>query len=254
MSLDSDPPVTDETTAATDAPEVSAAEAVDTATTETEASTAPLDDTGTDAAMVTALGVFAHETFEGAISNLSVILNQEIAPQATEATSCAQASDAHALIENAPAVVAHVGFTGGLSYETLFLLSVEDAKFIASMMLGGAGGDSVPGTLNELENSAINEAFNQMMNASAMQLSEKGTSAVEVSGMPEVVPFDLETLPTSHPAFADGLIAVPHQRIREAGCLLPSISRSDPDLHYAQPGTGREWPRHRAPRRKDTTR
>lgn len=68
------------------------------------------------------------------------------------------------------ALLLKVNFTEGLSGESVIILSEKDALYIADFMMGGDG-SSLPGELNELYQSAVNEALSQMMGSMTTTLS-----------------------------------------------------------------------------------
>lgn len=63
-----------------------------------------------------------------------------------------------------------VNFTEGLSGESAIILSEKGALYIADFMMGGDG-SSLPYELNELYQSAVNEALSQMMGSMTTTLS-----------------------------------------------------------------------------------
>ncbi len=67
-------------------------------------------------------------------------------------------------------LILRITFTEGLSGESAIVLSEKGALLIADLMMGGDG-SSLPGELNELYQSAVNEALSQMMGSMATTLS-----------------------------------------------------------------------------------
>jgi flagellar motor switch protein FliN/FliY len=85
-------------------------------------------------------------------------------------------------------VVTQIDFSGGLVGENLLLLSLENARKLAAVMLASYGQvpEEVPGDdLTEVELSAVSEIMNQMMGASAKAYGELLSEVVEITP-PEV--------------------------------------------------------------------
>lgn len=86
-----------------------------------------------------------------------------------------------------------VRYTKGVPHETLFVVPTASAKMLVDMMMMGTGENIAPGPLSELENSAVSEAFSQMFNAAAIQLTSMLNDTLEVAA-PEVMAFGPEAL------------------------------------------------------------
>jgi flagellar motor switch protein FliN/FliY len=70
-----------------------------------------------------------------------------------------------------PFVTVEVGYSGGLSGLNLLIIKVDDAKIIASLMMGMNGVVDQAAPISELEVSAVAEAMNQMMGSAATSMS-----------------------------------------------------------------------------------
>lgn len=79
-------------------------------------------------------------------------------------------------------VAVRCNYVVGLIRSDLLLLHVDDAKKIADLMMGGDGnGMFSEGDLSELHMSAVSEAMNQMMGASATALSNMLDTPTDIS-------------------------------------------------------------------------
>ena len=79
-----------------------------------------------------------------------------------------------------PVLVVSVRYLEGLQGTNIFLLRPRDAAVIADLMMGNDG-KSAPAELSELHLSAVTEAMNQMMGASATAMSEMFRLRVDIS-------------------------------------------------------------------------
>ena len=66
-------------------------------------------------------------------------------------------------------VVVRIGYTKGIDGSNVLVLKENDVKVITDLMMGGDG-TNTDGEISELHLSAISEAMNQMMGASATSL------------------------------------------------------------------------------------
>ncbi len=129
-----------------------------------------------------------------ASSNLGVILNTEAEIPTIEVKEHATLSAFQEPFEGTEKLAATMRFSGGTQYNTAFILKTNDAKTIASMMLGGDKTEEGP--LNELQSSAVSEAFSQMMNASATSLASVLSAGVDVTA-PEIENYSADILKSS---------------------------------------------------------
>ena len=88
-----------------------------------------------------------------------------------------------------PCVFIQIKYTVGLDGTNILILKEHDVKVITDLMMGGDG-TNTDGELGELHLSAISEAMNQMMGASATSLSTMMGTKIDISP-PEASLLDL---------------------------------------------------------------
>nr|WP_304955028.1 flagellar motor switch phosphatase FliY [uncultured Acetatifactor sp.] len=88
-----------------------------------------------------------------------------------------------------PCVFIQIKYTVGLDGTNILILKEHDVKVITDLMMGGDG-TNTDGELGELHLSAISEAMNQMMGASATSLSTMMNTKIDISP-PEAELLDL---------------------------------------------------------------
>ena len=88
-----------------------------------------------------------------------------------------------------PCVFIQIKYTVGLDGTNILILKEHDVKVITDLMMGGDG-TNTDGELGELHLSAISEAMNQMMGASATSLSTMMHTKIDISP-PEATLLDL---------------------------------------------------------------
>ncbi|MBD5461155.1 MAG: flagellar motor switch phosphatase FliY [Lachnospiraceae bacterium] len=91
-----------------------------------------------------------------------------------------------------PCVFIQIQYTEGLDGSNILVLKEQDVKIIADLMMGGDGTNTA-GELGELHLSAISEAMNQMMGASATSLSQMFGNKIDISP-PEAQLLDLTSV------------------------------------------------------------
>ncbi len=79
-----------------------------------------------------------------------------------------------------PCVFIQIHYTAGLDGTNILVLKEKDVKIITDLMMGGDG-TNTEGELGELHLSAISEAMNQMMGASATSLSTMLGTMIDIS-------------------------------------------------------------------------
>ena len=89
-------------------------------------------------------------------------------------------------------VVVRIGYTKGIDGSNVLVLKENDVKVITDLMMGGDG-TNTDGEIGELHLSAISEAMNQMMGASATSLSSMLNKMVDISP-PTATLTDLSTI------------------------------------------------------------
>lgn len=91
-----------------------------------------------------------------------------------------------------PCVFIQIHYTAGLDGSNILVLREHDVKVITDLMMGGDGSNT-DGELGELHLSAISEAMNQMMGASATSLSTMLGTMIDISP-PEATLLDLRDI------------------------------------------------------------
>lgn len=87
-----------------------------------------------------------------------------------------------------PAALVRINYTEGLSGSNVFVISTHDASVVADLMMGGSGTPSEE--IDEIHASAVGEAMNQMMGASATSMANMLGMRVDISA-PDVQILDL---------------------------------------------------------------
>ena len=95
-----------------------------------------------------------------------------------------------------PCVFIQIKYTVGLDGHNILILKEHDVKIITDLMMGGDG-TNTDGELSELHLSAISEAMNQMMGASATSLATMLGRMIDISP-PEATLVDLMTIDAGH--------------------------------------------------------
>lgn len=91
-----------------------------------------------------------------------------------------------------PCVFIQIKYTAGLDGHNILILKEHDVKIITDLMMGGDG-TNTDGELSEIHLSAISEAMNQMMGASATSLATMLGKMIDISP-PEATLVDLMTI------------------------------------------------------------
>lgn len=91
-----------------------------------------------------------------------------------------------------PCVFIQIKYTAGLDGHNILILKEHDVKIITDLMMGGDGSNT-GGELSEIHLSAISEAMNQMMGASATSLATMLGKMIDISP-PEATLVDLMTI------------------------------------------------------------
>lgn len=144
---------------------------------ETEGGAAPetvaLSDVENDA-----LGELGNISMGSAATTLSILLGRrvQITVPRVEITSISEIRAKYPL----PYLVIEVGYTSGLRGANLLIIKEPDACIIADLMMGGDG-QNPPEHLNELYLSAVGEAMNQMMGATATSMSTVFNKKVDIT-------------------------------------------------------------------------
>lgn len=125
-----------------------------------------------------ALGEIGNISFGTSATTLSTLLNQKV-EITTPTVSIVRKTG---LKEEYPYehVKLQVNFLDGFDGENIFLMKAKDAAIISDIMLGGEGLNPKK-ELTEIELSAVQEAMNQMMGASATSMSTVFNKRVDIS-------------------------------------------------------------------------
>src|SRR5699024_7219403 len=124
------------------------------------------------------LGEIGNISFGSSATTLSTLLGQKVDITTPEVSLVKKTG----IKEEFPYehVSLQVNFVEGFSGENIFLMKATDAAVISNIMLGGEGLD-VNEKLSEIELSAVQEAMNQMMGASATSMSNIFQKKVDIS-------------------------------------------------------------------------
>jgi len=129
---------------------------------------------------------------EEASKSLGDMIGLKIALQPLDFVDNAELADVPDFFEGEAPLLAHTKFRegGGLSLPFSMLLKSQQAKVLANYMLGGSG-VSNENPLSEMEQSAVGEAVNQMMNGAFYKSSANFSKKVDVAAS-TVTPFEGE--------------------------------------------------------------
>ena len=136
------------------------------------------------------IGEVANISMGSAATTLFSLVNQKVeisTPVVSETNWQALASN----YDNS-CVVVRIGYTKGLDGSNILVLKEDDVKVITDLMMGGDG-TNIDGEISDLHLSAISEAMNQMMGASATSLSSMLNKMVDISP-PTATLTDLATI------------------------------------------------------------
>lgn len=99
-------------------------------------------------------------------------------------------------------ILVQIHYIKGLSGNNVFILKEPDVICMTDLMMGGPG--NAEGEVGELQLSAISEAMNQMMGASATSMSVMLNEMVDIS-TPDVSTIDVDSIKTFEKIFEEGL-------------------------------------------------
>lgn len=145
-----------------------------------------------EAAMITeverdAIGEIANISMGSAATTLYSLVNRKV-NITTPVVTLATWSNVIEEYEK-PCVFIQIKYTAGLDGNNILVLKESDVKIITDLMMGGDG-SNIEGELGELHLSAISEAMNQMMGASATSLATMLGKMIDISP-PEASLIDL---------------------------------------------------------------
>ncbi|MEC0283164.1 flagellar motor switch phosphatase FliY [Terribacillus saccharophilus] len=136
---------------------------------------------------VDALGEIGNISFGSSATTLSTLLNQKV-DITTPKTAVINRSELYDKFPQ-PNVAIEVSYTEGFSGANLFVIKQSDAAIIADLMLGGDG-NAPAEEFNEIHQSAVQEAMNQMMGAAATSMSTVFSKKIDISP-PSIALMDL---------------------------------------------------------------
>ena len=142
------------------------------------------------------LGEIANISMGNAATNLSMMVNNPV-NITTPGVSVISRSNALDDYEKT-CVFVQIHYVKGLDGNNVFILQEPDVVAITDLMMGGPG--SSEGEVNEMHMSAISEAMNQMMGASASSLATLLDRMVDISP-PEVCKIDVDSVKTFEKIF-----------------------------------------------------
>ncbi|PAD21110.1 flagellar motor switch phosphatase FliY [Terribacillus saccharophilus] len=136
---------------------------------------------------VDALGEIGNISFGSSATTLSTLLNQKV-DITTPKTAVINRSELYDKFPQ-PNVAIEVSYTEGFAGANLFVIKQSDAAIIADLMLGGDGNTPAE-EFNEIHQSAVQEAMNQMMGAAATSMSTVFSKKIDISP-PSIALMDL---------------------------------------------------------------
>ena len=136
------------------------------------------------------LSAFSHKDLDilGEVGNinlgasataLSAILQQRVTINAPTVSAITH-TDLHDIYRG-KAVAVRINYSSGLSGSNILILKDRDVKIITDLMMGGAGVVTEPIVFTDMDMSAISEAMNQMVGATATSLSSMLKTKVDIS-------------------------------------------------------------------------
>ena len=142
------------------------------------------------------LGEIANISMGNAATNLSMMVNNPV-NITTPGVSIISRSNALDDYEKT-CIFVQIHYVKGLDGNNVFILQEPDVIAITDLMMGGPG--SSEGEVNDMHMSAISEAMNQMMGASASSLATLLDRMVDISP-PEVCKIDVDSVKTFEKIF-----------------------------------------------------
>ena len=146
------------------------------------------------------LGEIANISMGNAATNLSLMVNHKvnITTPKVQFIKRSQALDDY----EKTCIFIQIHYIKGLSGNNVFVLKEHDALVLTDLMMGGSGVD-VQGEMGELQLSAMSEAMNQMMGASATSMATMLDIMVDI-GTPEINSIDVESVKIFERMFDEG--------------------------------------------------
>ncbi len=125
-----------------------------------------------------AIGEIGNISLGSSTTALSMLLNQRV-EITTPTLSVIEQDQIEGMIQE-KSVAVHVDYTTGIRGKNLLIIRENDAKIIASLMMGGDG-TQLEEELSDLHLSAVQEAMNQMMGSAATSMSTIFNQKVDIS-------------------------------------------------------------------------
>ena len=125
------------------------------------------------------LGEIGNISFSSAATALSSLLNQKVS-----ITIPGVKAVSTEMVEKSfprPHVAVNVEYTRGFEGTNLFVISMTDASIIANLMMGGDGEVDEADNIDEMQQSAVQEAMNQMMGSASTSMSTIFNKRVDIS-------------------------------------------------------------------------
>lgn len=125
------------------------------------------------------LGEIGNISFGSAATALSSLLNQKVS-----ITIPGVKAVSTEMVEKSfprPHVAVNVEYTEGFEGTNLFVISMTDASIIANLMMGGDGEVDEAEHIDEMQQSAVQEAMNQMMGSASTSMSTIFNKRVDIS-------------------------------------------------------------------------
>ena len=146
------------------------------------------------------LGEIANISMGNAATNLSLMVNHKVSitTPTVQFIKRSQALDDY----EKTCIFIQIHYIKGLSGNNVFVLKENDALVLTDLMMGGSGVD-VQGEMGELQLSAMSEAMNQMMGASATSMATMLNMMVDI-GTPEINTIDVESVKIFEKMFDEG--------------------------------------------------
>ena len=146
------------------------------------------------------LGEIANISMGNAATNLSLMVKHKVSitTPTVQFIKRSQALDDY----EKTCIFIQIHYIKGLSGNNVFVLKENDALVLTDLMMGGSGVD-VQGEMGELQLSAMSEAMNQMMGASATSMATMLNMMVDI-GTPEINTIDVESVKIFEKMFDEG--------------------------------------------------
>jgi len=147
------------------------------------------------------LGEVANISMGNAATALSMMVNQRV-DITTPNVQVINRSEALNDYEKT-CIFVQIHYIVGLDGNNVFILKEPDVLVLTDLMMGGSG-QGISGEVSELHLSAISEAMNQMMGASATSMSSMLSTMVDISP-PELNRIDVESVRSFEKMFESNL-------------------------------------------------